>query len=92
MQLENKPAGACVLECGGHDAAFFGKFLSLATSGKPLHNENRTKASPSPGGEGWGSSEQSERQLLCCSPVGEISTAEARGSDYVFASFANLKS
>jgi hypothetical protein len=79
---------ACVLECGGLDAAFGGISYPLPPSCEPFYRENRTIASPSlprrlsgSGGEGRGSNERGECLLLCCSFVGELSPAEARGSD-----------
>ena len=80
MHWDHEPRSyvACVLECGGLDAAFGGISYSLPPSCEPFHRENRTIASPSlprrlsgSGGRGRGSNERSECLLLCCSFVGE---------------------
>src|ERR1700678_2653689 len=43
---------ACVLECGGHEAAFGGTFYSLPLAGKHSYHQNQTMASPFPSGRG----------------------------------------
>jgi hypothetical protein len=44
-------------------------------------NLARSTAVPSPGGEAQGSSEQSERQLSCCSSVGELISSPSKFHD-----------
>jgi hypothetical protein len=57
MEFKNETNGACVVECGGYDAAFGRTFYSLTPSTKRSHYQNRPIASPSPGGEGRGEGE-----------------------------------
>ena len=79
---EPRPKLACVVDCGGRDTTLGRVFNSRPPSSQYVYHEDQPIASPSPGGRA--SSERGERQLLCCSIVGEgeLSVAEARGSNF----------
>lgn len=54
MELRNETIGACVLECGGHDAAFNRTFNNLTLSGKLAMTKIVRLLPPLLGAEGQG--------------------------------------